>query len=141
MEKFPRASHPPAAFCPFPNPLLVLFNACHISCVKLHCFIMYTISFCLSTTFYCRSPNRKPLRHIIICLQRFPFHHTRLLFILGNSIILKPLTYFSRKATTPLLFRSRTTWSALTSSTSTSVHAPSAYCTATISDPTATPGI
>ncbi|MCX4338837.1 MAG: hypothetical protein OSJ72_04265 [Lachnospiraceae bacterium] len=28
MEQFPRASHLPAAFCPFPDPLLVLFNAC-----------------------------------------------------------------------------------------------------------------
>lgn len=30
MKKFPRASHLPAAFCPFPDSLLVLFNACHI---------------------------------------------------------------------------------------------------------------
>ena len=30
MKKFPRASHPPAAFCPFPDSLLVLIIACLI---------------------------------------------------------------------------------------------------------------
>jgi len=41
MEKFPRASHLPAAFCPFPDPLLVLFYACFLFCKALLPYNLY----------------------------------------------------------------------------------------------------